>query len=278
MNAHTFASFLEDPSKLRQIPYQDLKDLVEQYPYCQPLRVLLLQKSQMEGRPDFAANLNAAAAYLPDRALLYLLVREFQSLQTGAPLFNLEEEEERLELKALSEILAEREPAPPVAAPQNAPAAIMELFKKAEAEALAEKETQKEEEEEEFVLPEPLYRAPIAPKTPAPAPPPPPPAPQPKTAFASWDKRYERLRNIVSERALDIPAPPPSSAAKPVKAQELAKRSVEEKEDIISETLAALLARQGHTQRAIAMYEKLGLTFPEKSSFFALQIEKLKRK
>ena len=106
MNAHTFASFLEDPSKLRQIPYQDLKDLVEQYPYCQPLRVMLLQKSQMEGHPDFAANLNAAAAYLPDRALLYLLVREFQSLQTGAPLFNLEEEEERLELKALSEILA----------------------------------------------------------------------------------------------------------------------------------------------------------------------------
>jgi hypothetical protein len=270
MNAHTFASFLEDPSKLRQIPYQDLKDLVEEYPYCQPLRVMLLQKSQMEGRPDFAANLNAAAAYLPDRTLLYLLVREFQSLQTGAALFNMEEEEERLELKALSEILAEREPAPAVAPAQSAPAAIMELFKKAEAEAPPAEEP----EEEEFFLPEPVFRPPPAPKPMTPTP----PAPQPKTAFTSWDKRYERLRNLVSERALDIPVPAPVTDAKPVKAREMAKRSVEEKEDIISETLAALLARQGHSQRAIAMYEKLGLIFPEKSSFFALQIEKLKRK
>lgn len=48
------------------------------------------------------------------------------------------------------------------------------------------------------------------------------------------------------------------------------------KEEVISETLAKLLARQGHKQEAIAMYEKLMLKFPEKGSTFATAIEKLK--
>lgn len=48
------------------------------------------------------------------------------------------------------------------------------------------------------------------------------------------------------------------------------------KEEVISETLAKLLARQGHKLEAIAMYEKLMLKFPEKGSTFATAIEKLK--
>jgi len=48
------------------------------------------------------------------------------------------------------------------------------------------------------------------------------------------------------------------------------------KEEVISETLAKLLAKQGHKQEAIGMYEKLMLKFPEKGSTFASAIEKLK--
>ena len=45
--------------------------------------------------------------------------------------------------------------------------------------------------------------------------------------------------------------------------------------DIASETLAELLAKQGHRKRAIAMYEQLTLKYPKKSSFFAGQIQKI---
>ena len=45
---------------------------------------------------------------------------------------------------------------------------------------------------------------------------------------------------------------------------------------IITETLAELLANQGQTEKAISMYERLSLIFPNKSAFFAAKIEQLK--
>ena len=52
-------------------------------------------------------------------------------------------------------------------------------------------------------------------------------------------------------------------------------RSNMDEEDIVSETLALLYAKQGNLQKAIHIYEKLSLINQEKSRFFAAQIEKL---
>jgi hypothetical protein len=58
--------------------------------------------------------------------------------------------------------------------------------------------------------------------------------------------------------------------------QDISKPFVEAKEGFVTETLAKIYISQGYYSRAIDIYEKLSLKFPEKSSYFASQIEKVK--
>lgn len=58
----------------------------------------------------------------------------------------------------------------------------------------------------------------------------------------------------------------------------LAKASLEEHEDFITPTLAAIYEKQGNYSKAIDAYKKLALKFPEKSSYFAALILKVEQK
>ena len=47
-------------------------------------------------------------------------------------------------------------------------------------------------------------------------------------------------------------------------------------EDFVTETLASIYAQQGYYKKAVQIFEKLSLKYPEKSTYFAEQIEKIK--
>jgi len=63
-----------------------------------------------------------------------------------------------------------------------------------------------------------------------------------------------------------------------ISAEELAKKSLDLNEEVVSETLARIYEDQGRYDKAIRQYVKLSLIYPQKVSFFAARIKELKGK
>jgi tetratricopeptide (TPR) repeat protein len=58
---------------------------------------------------------------------------------------------------------------------------------------------------------------------------------------------------------------------------ELKMEGLDENDEFITETLSRIYLKQGHHQKAIDSFRRLSLKFPEKSVYFAQQIEEIKK-
>ena len=87
-------------------------------------------------------------------------------------------------------------------------------------------------------------------------------------SFTDWLKVMKRLprKQLISEK-------PDEREAERIR--HFAANSIEER-DILTETMAEVLAKQGMYENAIALYQKLSLIYPPKSAYFASRIEQLK--
>jgi len=258
-----FFQIVDDPELLRRITYEELKTLALAYPYAHNLRCLLAIKARQIDHPEATRDLATAAAYSLDRTQLFLLV------------------------------------APQVVAPQQVltPQEVLELKPietvKRELEALAP-----------VVRDEKPSEAPLAVGAPAPSEPTTPSPPQvvsestpPHVELAkesdslSAYQNFEDWIDCFQPPVLESKPPVIPSAPRPIPvvmkdpepakpsgiAQQLAERSVAENQDVVSETLAKLYAKQGYRDKAVQMYARLALLFPEKSTYFAAEIDKLKK-
>ncbi|MBX2877193.1 MAG: hypothetical protein KTR30_34050 [Saprospiraceae bacterium] len=166
MNRENFSEYIEEPSKLYQLSYQELKSLVLQHPYCANLHVLLLQKAQLDNSTAFSKNLEKAAVHTFDRAYLYDLIKSQKLLSVSREEFA-EFEDEILELQDINSLEEKVEKIPLVANENDSSTGITR--EAAPAEPLSPPVWEKDKEEEEFHLeldiPEILQPTPALPET-----------------------------------------------------------------------------------------------------------------
>jgi hypothetical protein len=97
---------------------------------------------------------------------------------------------------------------------------------------------------------------------------------QPTDNFGKQLKSFTDWLKVMKK----IPAKPPSDKTDEKEAERIrhfAAHSIEER-DILTESMAEVLAKQGMYENAIALYQKLSLIYPPKSAYFASRIEQLK--
>ena len=94
----------------------------------------------------------------------------------------------------------------------------------------------------------------------------------PQTSDAKAGEASARIKSI-SDQAKQI-----QEKAEFYSAAKMAKLSVTESDDLVTETLAKVFEDQGKYEKAIKAYEKLRLKFPEKSVYFAGRIKAVEKK
>lgn len=281
MTADNLLQFLRQPQDLQRVSYQELKTLALEYPFCPHVHQLLLFKSRLSEHKDYTADLGRTAAHSVDRRHLRSRLEELDATLAAV-------QEEVFELKPVAEIEQQLAVRKEPNAVELSPAALRTRVMPP-ANDRADQPAAPEAVPAPASMPRPKRR-PLAAHTSDDAPG---DVPQPlqKDAFRTWSRRQTFLHHSVPVSALneepmrteatELQAPTmietPVIQPDAADVNELANKSVEENQSVASETLAILLARQGHTDKAIEMYERLRLLFPEKSAYFAARIENLKK-
>jgi tetratricopeptide (TPR) repeat protein len=292
MNHANFVDYLEQPTRLLQLNYQELKNLVIAFPYSPNLRVMLWLRSIVESDGKSEIHLQRAAGSTFDRAQLLALSKQFA--QAKLQLADWAESAvlpERLELRATpppppAARTSEHTPLPASAAmPAEDKLSLSQMLDEL-SEALAQLPAQTTAETAETNSLQDAVQSPDSKTT----------ATLTDTAAVADSQRIHQMiedRKAASLALLSARRRSGAGAARqqpPTRADEqpapeavenadrIARQSIRDNTEIASEGLASLLVQQGQYQKAIKMYEKLCLVFPEKKDNFAAIIENLQQK
>jgi tetratricopeptide (TPR) repeat protein len=266
------ALYAPDRRKLRRL----MKELTEKQPLNGENFQLKEEFLELKDLSAVAADLEKIAlqidtpAVVPPAALTVEPLTPPKTIEPSAPVVK---EEPVLEFpKVLPSI------APPVAPPTPEP--------------IVEQTSPLPPVEAPIVPPIAAENNPVPSEVPVPVTPPPPPVfkPLPKSAFSSWVKQTqpEPLKpdapkwldthqlDEARERIKSKQANNHGLASSEAEVIEFAQQSIQMKNTYVSETLAELLFNQEKYTKALAVYERLILLFPEKSARFAAKIDLIK--
>lgn len=257
MNKEQFTLFLENTGKLDTGSIDSLVGLINEFPYCQPARVLLTLNLLKEKNVRYDAELKTTAVYVSNRGLLRKYIDKIITEEVSKTA-NIHKATKKTNVKPdnkKAEVVdnSNTDTSDPSLKNKNAAPDVDQYDTETinEVKNIINRHIQELEDENELR----------------------------KKASKVSDKKNKggkKKNEIIDEFIKKEPSisRPKSSFYNPT---EKARESIVDTEGIVSETLAGIYYDQGHLRKAIKIYQKLSLKFPEKSSYFAALINKAEK-
>jgi len=295
VNKSKFLELVKNPELIEEKDLTKLAELTSEHPYSQIIHVLNVKGCKILAKHDFDKALNLAAIYSYDRNVLHSIVEQI-SVEVVQPSDDLEEStiEETSDFEWINDDLEDKDQSisPRATSDKEQPSvetAPIESNAKDEA-ANKEKESSEEEEPAEQSTDQNEDSLKLEIET--------------SGIHAELMKNLSQLQEskqqyeghpeangdpnsdkeqieIIDDFIKNSPVlskPNLSAESEIVSQKDLSKDSSKFSEELASENLAKIFLKQGKRKDAEKIYKKLISKFPQKKTYFADQIEKLKKK
>ena len=247
--------FIEKPVLLKEQTIGDLKEIVEEFPYFQSAQLLYTYNLHSQANFRYDSYLKICSIYATDRTILYRLLqpktareqttRLLQSTskpsQDSTSLFELSEERQ-----ITAADFPEFSPKEPV----DPEIIDFDLLSFEQQDALFQLDESDQYQEDATVA-------------------------QVETKAEITEAKVDLIEQFIKVNPSIQPRNDISIAQNDL--IELNDTSENENDEFITETLSRIYLKQGHLQKAIDSFRRLSLKFPEKSAYFAEQIEEIKK-
>ena len=309
MNKSEFFDFVNNPDRLNKDTVSSLNEIIDEYPWFQTARLLLVKNLHLIDHVKFNSELKTSAAFISDRQRLFDLVHNHQATEEPN-----KESQTQVAPKEQATVEVVEKPES-VESPKSERSSIGmstnissvsdyfqadDVYETNDGKTLdlsnIGKNTSKEEDEAPMVLPSAdfleyessdytgyqLHDANSINE-------------EENRSFSGW---LNALRHApINQTQEEAPKPKKKSqqlidnflsfdAPKVIGRKDITEnkegnvrheKSISDSDDLLSETLASIYIKQKHFEKAISIYEKLRLKYPEKSVYFAEQISDLKK-
>lgn len=278
MNRQEFITYIKSPEKLNSQTTGTLQLLAKEYPYCQTIDILYALNLYKENNIKYTDQLKIAAAYAADRKLLRHQIDTLKSergiikptdqkslsliekANKAKAIIDEPKEENLIELinhlkeEVTSFIIQtnyKNNKSESISSFSKLAHQLEDILKESE-DSIQQKPKDKQSILSEYSLDH---------------------IEEVETDTDSNIKNLELIDKFIENEPRISPVPQ-TDFYDPV---DHANQSLVDNEDIVSETLATVYYQQGNLSKAIKIYKKLCLVNPEKSTYFAAQIEKIQK-
>ena len=256
MNRNDFISMINKPASIEPKSIGEIKELVDFFPYFQSAHLLLLKVLNDTSDVKFPGQLLTSSVHVADREVLYYLLNTERVVETDFTLPSVQLEksadeapEDDLDFELDTsptdfQLIASLNPEEDVTVSTTELLNfeyVPDLIEKEDITDIKSENLQEYKHPDEEKKEEKISQADLMDR------------------FILANPRIEPSREKIDHPLIDVSIV-----------------QTEEKQSFITETLAKIYINQEYYSRAIDIYEKLCLKFPEKSSYFASQIEKVK--